>query len=308
MTDTTHQPPAGEALSDERLADLRHYWYAVPSRGAEPARTICALLDHIANRDQEIERLRAALGEQTYCASCGVEYPTADQRQIAELQRDLEAARAEAQALRERERRFRSLLDSTVWELEWLTAYQVVQEGGKDWKNTADGSAFFDCHCSENGGYMEWDTNAYIHTENCASGHEDSLGALHDQISAALAAPSADVIVSAPSRVWPNPAGHRFVPLSGSQDAGGTYSRCGVQGCTATPSEHAPFTSPSAEDGPQAICVQCFVVFPISHGEAEWIKEDGVRLLCPECCHDATGIDQWNDGDPSADGAGSGEG
>jgi hypothetical protein len=82
--------------------------------------------------------------------------------------------------------RLRSLLDSAEYELDWLTLHHVIENGGKDWKSKFDGSAFYDCDCSESAGYMEWDTNAYIHTEQCASGHEDSLAALHDQIRQAL--------------------------------------------------------------------------------------------------------------------------
>ena len=83
-------------------------------------------------------------------------------------------------------REFRSLLECTEFALEWLTAYHVTEQGGADWRSKFDGSAFYACDCSENGGYMDWDVNAYEHTERCASGFEDSLGALHDQIKAAL--------------------------------------------------------------------------------------------------------------------------
>ena len=33
-------------------------------------------------------------------------------------------------------------------------------------------------------------------------------------------------------------AGHRFVPMSGSQDTGGVYQRCSVFGCTSAPNQH----------------------------------------------------------------------
>lgn len=83
-------------------------------------------------------------------------------------------------------RKLRSLLDSAEYELDWLTLHHVIEQEGADWKSKFDGSDFYACDCSESGGYMEWDTNAYIHTEQCASGHEDSLAALHDQIKQAL--------------------------------------------------------------------------------------------------------------------------
>lgn len=86
-------------------------------------------------------------------------------------------------------REFRSLLECTQFALEWLVMYHVIEDEGADWKSKFDGSPFFKCDCSESGGYMEYDTNAYIHTERCASGFEDSLPALHDQIRAALSRP-----------------------------------------------------------------------------------------------------------------------
>lgn len=86
-------------------------------------------------------------------------------------------------------REYRSLLECTQFALEWLIMYHVIEDGGADWKSKFDGSAFFACDCSESGGYMEYDTNAYIHTERCASVFEDSLTALHDQIKAALSRP-----------------------------------------------------------------------------------------------------------------------
>jgi hypothetical protein len=46
--------------------------------------------------------------------------------------------------------------------------------------------------------------------------------------------------------------------------------------------------------GPEAICVQCFARFPISREEARWIEEDGARVLCPDCYHEATGVDVFN--------------
>ena len=62
-----------------------------------------------------------------------------------------------------------SLLDCTDFALEWFF-------------EKFDDPKHFQCDCSEDGGYMEWDTNAYIHTERCSSGRDDSLGALKDQI------------------------------------------------------------------------------------------------------------------------------
>lgn len=47
---------------------------------------------------------------------------------------------------------------------------------------------------------------------------------------------------------------------------------------------------------PHAICVQCFVVFPVSREVDEWIKNsEGQRVLCPDCYHEATGVDDHND-------------
>lgn len=47
---------------------------------------------------------------------------------------------------------------------------------------------------------------------------------------------------------------------------------------------------------PQAICVECFVVFPISREVAEWIENsEGARIQCPDCYHRATGVDDFND-------------
>lgn len=84
------------------------------------------------------------------------------------------------------EREYRSLLECTEFALDWLILHHVIETEGADWRSKFDGSPFFRCDCSENGGYMDWDTNAYIHTERCASGFEDSLPALHDQIRRAL--------------------------------------------------------------------------------------------------------------------------
>ena len=74
-------------------------------------------------------------------------------------------------------REFRSLLECTEFALEWFFDH-------------FDDPKYFQCDCSESGGYMEWDTNAYIHTERCSSGFEYSLPALRDQIKAALGAVS----------------------------------------------------------------------------------------------------------------------
>lgn len=93
---------------------------------------------------------------------------------------------AERDALQGQNREFRSLLECTEFALEWLILHHVIEDGGADWKSKFDGSAFFACDCAEDGGYMEYDTNAYIHTERCASGFEDSLGALLDQTRQAL--------------------------------------------------------------------------------------------------------------------------
>lgn len=97
----------------------------------------------------------------------------------------LRAAERERDTLREALREAESLLDCTEFALDWLILHHVIEDGGKDWRSRIDGSAFFACDCSEGGGYMEYDTNAYIHTERCASGFEDSLPALYDQIKAA---------------------------------------------------------------------------------------------------------------------------
>lgn len=94
------------------------------------------------------------------------------------------AVAADAAELKNRE--YRSLLECTEFALDWLILHHVIENGGADWKSKFDGSPFFKCDCSESGGYMEWDTNAYIHTETCASGFEDSLPALLDQIRQAL--------------------------------------------------------------------------------------------------------------------------
>lgn len=83
-------------------------------------------------------------------------------------------------------REYRSLLECTEFALDWLTLHHVIEDGGKDWKSKFDGSAFYACDCSESGGYMDYDVNVYEHTERCASGFEDSLSALHDQIRQAL--------------------------------------------------------------------------------------------------------------------------
>lgn len=102
------------------------------------------------------------------CPSCVVDWPC-------------EIGRLEGQ-----NRDFRSLLECTQFALEWLIMYHVIEDGGADWKSKFDGSAFFACDCSESGGYMDYDVNAYEHTERCASGFEDSLDALLDQIKTAL--------------------------------------------------------------------------------------------------------------------------
>lgn len=54
----------------------------------------------------------------------------------------------------------------------------------------------------------------------------------------------------------------------------------------------------TTEPMPQAICVECFVIFPISQAEDDWIKNsEGQRIQCSDCYHKATGIDDFNDGD-----------
>lgn len=93
---------------------------------------------------------------------------------------------AEVRRLGAQNREYRSLLECTEFALEWLILYHVIEDEGADWRSKFDGSFFFACDCSGDGGYMEWDTNAYIHTERCASGFETSLPALHDQIKQAL--------------------------------------------------------------------------------------------------------------------------
>lgn len=103
-----------------------------------------------------------------------------------QLRSERDALAREVGALREADRRQRSLLDSAAYELEWLFDH-VAEDGGKDWLSKYSKLAFFECNCSDDGGYMEWDTNAYIHTERCASEHELSLSATLDQIRAALA-------------------------------------------------------------------------------------------------------------------------
>lgn len=46
----------------------------------------------------------------------------------------------------------------------------------------------------------------------------------------------------------------------------------------------------------QAICVECFVVFPVSREVDEWIRNsEGARVQCPDCYHRATGVDDSND-------------
>lgn len=126
--------------------------------------------------------------------------PDSWERICQRFERWLEEARAERDAAINREtdalveierlknenRMARSLLECTEFALDWLTLHHVIEKEGADWKSKFDGSAFYACDCSENGGYMEYDTNAYIHTERCASGFEDSLAALHDQIRQAL--------------------------------------------------------------------------------------------------------------------------
>lgn len=92
----------------------------------------------------------------------------------------------EVRRLNDQIREFRSLLECTEFAIEWLIMYHVIENDGADWKSKLDGSPFFACDCSESGGFMEWDTNAYIHTERCSSGFADSLPALYDQIKAAL--------------------------------------------------------------------------------------------------------------------------
>lgn len=93
---------------------------------------------------------------------------------------------AEVRRQREQAREYVSLLECTRFALEWLIMRHVIEDGGADWKSKFDGSAFFACDCSESGGYMDYDVNAYEHTEQCASGFEASLEALYDQIGQAL--------------------------------------------------------------------------------------------------------------------------
>lgn len=38
-----------------------------------------------------------------------------------------------------------------------------------------DHPEYFDCDCGESGGYLEHDTNAYIHTDRCAGEHENHI-------------------------------------------------------------------------------------------------------------------------------------
>ena len=53
---------------------------------------------------------------------------------------------------------------------------------------------------------------------------------------------------------------------------------------------------PSGVYGPQAICVECFVIFSVSQEVDEWIRNsEGARVLCPDCYHKATGVDDFND-------------
>lgn len=99
---------------------------------------------------------------------------------------DFDRMEARVSELEAQNREYVSLLECTEFALDWLTLHHVIEKEGADWRSKFDGSSFYACDCSENGGYMEWDTNAYIHTERCASGFEDSLPALHDQIRRAL--------------------------------------------------------------------------------------------------------------------------
>lgn len=100
---------------------------------------------------------------------------------------DVESLVTEVRRLNNQNREYRSLLDCTEFALEWLILHHVIEDGGADWRSKFDGSPFFKCDCSEAGGYMERDVNAFVHTEKCASGFEGSLPALYDQIKAALA-------------------------------------------------------------------------------------------------------------------------
>jgi hypothetical protein len=43
---------------------------------------------------------------------------------------------------------------------------------------------------------------------------------------------------------------HQFVPLSGSQDTGGRYTRCSVFGCTRGPDQHTAAAQPRPEGAP----------------------------------------------------------
>lgn len=107
-------------------------------------------------------------------------YASSDEGEIKRSRTDLEVARGQLkhwQYLKEhyhaQAREFRSLLECTEFALEWFF-------------ERFDDPKFFRCDCSDGGGYMEWDTNAYIHTEKCSSGMGDSMGALRDQIRQAL--------------------------------------------------------------------------------------------------------------------------
>lgn len=86
-------------------------------------------------------------------------------------------AETDAAEFSRREVEYRSLLECTVFALEWHF-------------ERFDNPKFFECDCFDNGGYMEYDTNAYIHTERCSSGFIDSMPALRDQIRQVLGRPS----------------------------------------------------------------------------------------------------------------------
>lgn len=108
---------------------------------------------------------------------CGVCYENSPLDTLCETGVWIKNATAALARATEEASRLRSLAECTVFSLNWLL--------GKDFP-----PEFFKCDCSEDGGYMEWDTYAYIHTETCSSGFEQSLEALRDQTKQALFAPT----------------------------------------------------------------------------------------------------------------------
>lgn len=120
--------------------------------------------DHAEKHDTELQE-DGSKYDVYFCATDDEDYPCG----VAQVIAALEAATAENQRLRATVRSADSLLDCTEFALEWFF-------------EKFDDPKHFQCDCSEDGGYMEWDTNAYIHTERCSSGRDDSMGALKDQI------------------------------------------------------------------------------------------------------------------------------